>query len=149
MAREPVEPDDDATGTGTGAGIAPTPTATPPPSGYSGPVVSGPDLGGLPDYGGARWGRGCRQRSGNGVGGSGPGAPPGGSSAPPEGQPTPQPASDLGTFAERVIAASTEPITPKVDDEPIAPYVAGGLGLLALALRRRIPLVPAHAPLAG
>ena len=134
VAREPVEPDDDATGTGTGAGIAPTPTATPPPSGYSGPVVSGPDLGGLPDYGGLGGGGGVGSGPATGGGGSGPGATPGGSSAPPEGQPTPQPASDLGTFAERVIAASTEPITPKVDDEPIAPYVAGGLGLLALAL---------------
>ena len=134
MAREPVEPDDDATGTGTGAGIAPTPTATPPPSGYSGPVVSGPDLGGLPDYGGLGGGGGVGSGPATGGGGSGPGATPGGSSAPPEGQPTPQPASDLGTFAERIIAASTEPITPKVDDEPIAPYVAGGLGLLALAL---------------
>ena len=59
---------------------------------------------------------------------------PGGGSGPSAGQPTPQPASDLGTFAERIIAASTEPTKAEVDDEPLTPYVAGGLGLLALAL---------------
>ena len=54
VAREPTRSGSagDTNSSGSGDGAVTTPTATPPPSGYSGPVVSGPDLGGLPDYGG-------------------------------------------------------------------------------------------------
>jgi energy-coupling factor transport system substrate-specific component len=139
VAREPAEPADDPSGIPNDEGIGTIPTPTPPPSGYSGPVVSGPDLGALPDYGGLGGGGGFGGGPAVGGGGSGPGATPGGGgsgggSDPAAGQPTPQPASDLGTFAERVIAASTEPTSTVVEDEPLTPYVAGGLGLLALAL---------------
>jgi hypothetical protein len=67
--------------------------------------------------------------------GSGGGGGPGGGGGSEAGEPTPQPASDLGTLAERVLAASTRFSGPEPpDDEPVTPYVAGGLGLLALAL---------------
>jgi energy-coupling factor transport system substrate-specific component len=136
VGRQPAKSErpGDVAGSGAGDGVVTTPTPTPPSSGYSGPVISSGELGGLGDIGGPGRGGGAGGAVGGGGFGSGLTPGPGGGSGPAGGQPTPQPASDLGTFAERIIAASTEPTTPEVDDEPVAPYVAGGLGLLALAL---------------
>jgi hypothetical protein len=100
-----------------------------------------PDFGGLGGRGAGGAGAGAGAFGGPGAGAfggpgagafGGPGA--GDGSGGPGKPPVPKPASDLGTFAKRVIAASIKPSAPEVDDDPVTPYVAGGLGLLALAL---------------
>jgi len=137
VAREPSPPAEQPTGSPSGGFTDTTPPSASP--GYTGPVVSSADLGAIPSFGGLGGGGGGGAGAGFGGGGGGSGAGLGSSGGGGGGgggsEPTPQPAGDLGTLAERVLAASTRfsgPAPP--DDQPVTPYVAGGLGLLALAL---------------
>ncbi len=142
-ARRPSEStgSDGASGDGGSGGGSIAPTIAPPvapDSGLSGPVVSGSELGGIP--GGFAGSGGGAAASGSGAGDPNAGrvahrGQAEGSGAGGEGAGEGEDGPDLGTVAERIIAASTEPSPPTTaDDEPVAPYVAGGLGLLALAL---------------
>jgi energy-coupling factor transport system substrate-specific component len=142
VARAPQPPGDPANRSPGGEQAAPA--ASPPSSpGLTGPVASAGGAG-APDAGGAA----APRASGDGAGAGGePGAGKAGAGAP-------APEDGTGVDLERIVDALNQAEAPTAaaaaaeaaESEPVTPYVAGGLGALALALgagffwyRRRLP----------
>jgi energy-coupling factor transport system substrate-specific component len=137
---------------GNEAETPPAPSLSP---GLTGPVASPPGAGARPQGSIPGAGAGGARAPGTGGAGSVPGAPgaaqardageAGGAAPAPEAGEEPDVEAGAGAPAE---APPTEPHAPAaaVESKPVAPYVAAGLGALALALvagffwyRRRLP----------
>jgi energy-coupling factor transport system substrate-specific component len=143
VARAPQAPGDPADRSAGGGQTAP-PASTPSSPGLTGPVASAGGGAGAPADGGS----GAPRASGGGAGGGGErGA---GKDAPDAAAPQESTGIDL----ERIVDTLNQAEAPSAataaaeaaESEPVTPYVAGGLGALALALgagffwyRRRLP----------